>query len=197
VLEENLGLLGSAEKRLAEVQFKLWQIEGAEADRAAEMQALQRSLAHYRRSFRQNLSHHWTGVQMLSLEAAMKGRIAEPKYWYAAIAAAETALENEAEYWAAGSLLELQLLAAFAGGPVGSEAAKEQARTLAERVPADPEAGAQLPFPIESTLRQLRRFGSWWTKANGFFPGPASELGPVAAEVSEALHAAWKARKTG
>jgi hypothetical protein len=36
VLEENLGaLLGSAEKRLAEVQFKFWQIEGAEADRAA------------------------------------------------------------------------------------------------------------------------------------------------------------------
>jgi hypothetical protein len=191
VLEENLGLLGSAEKRLAEVQFKLWQIEGTQADRVAEMQALQRSLAYYRRSFRQNLSHHWTGVQMLSLEAAVNGRI-EPKYWYAAVAAAETALENEAEYWAAGSLLELQLLAAFAGGPVSSEAAKQQARSLAERVPADPEAGAQVPFPIESTLRQLRRYVSWWTKANGFFPNPASELGPLAAELSEALQDAWK-----
>jgi hypothetical protein len=62
VREEKLGLLGSAEKRLAEVQFKLWRIESDLARRDEAMQALGRSLAHYKEAFSNNLSHHWSGV---------------------------------------------------------------------------------------------------------------------------------------
>jgi hypothetical protein len=103
--------LGSAEKRLAEVYLRRWLIEGESALRSEEMEALRRSFEHYRKSFRHNLSHHWTGVQMLSL-GAVTGKGPEHQYWYAAVAAAEAALDDEREYWAAGSLLELHLLGA-------------------------------------------------------------------------------------
>jgi hypothetical protein len=95
VREENLGLLGSAEKRLAEVHFKLWQIESDPARRDEAMQALGRSLALYKEAFSKNLSHHWSGVQMLSLEAALTGKIAEAGYWFAAMLGAKKDLENE------------------------------------------------------------------------------------------------------
>ena len=170
VLEENLGLLGSAEKRLAEVYFKLWRVEGSGAYRNTQMQALTRSHAYYRKSFRHGLSNHWGGVQMLSLEAVTTGRIGEQKLWYAAVAAAEIALEEGDGYWAAGSLLELHLLAGHAGLPFSLDATKEQVRVFVALVPATPDGAAKIPFPIELTLRQLGRYCDWWTLPNGFFP---------------------------
>src|ERR1700686_331301 len=37
----------------------------------------------------------------------------------------------------------------------------------------------------------------WWTQANGFFPGAASDLSLPAAELSKALRAAWMERIGG
>jgi CHAT domain-containing protein len=197
VREENLGLLGSGEKRLAEVRFKLSQTEPAvAAHKTAMLQALERSLDYYRRAFHKNLSHHWTGVQMLSLEAATAGRFDEPEYWSTAIIASRNALkDNKDEYWAAGSLLELLLLGGCSGKSVDVAAAKRCAETLAERTPVGPADGTEIPFPIASTLRQLGRYQSWWTKANGFFNGAASDLAREAGELSKALEDAWKARR--
>jgi hypothetical protein len=159
------------------------------------MQALQRSLAHYKQAFRKHLSHHWSGVQMLSLEAALTGKIAEPEYWFAAMLATKTALEDEKEYWAAGSLIELFLLAVPAGQQHDAARAKAHALTLVERVARVSEADPKLPFAIETTIRQLERYSSWWTQANGFFPGVAGDLSPAAAELTEALRIAWTARR--
>ena len=195
VREENLGLLGSAEKRLAEVCFTLGRIEGSPARRDEAIQALQRSLGHYKQAFRKHLSHHWSGVQMLSLEAALTGKIAEPEYWFAAMLAAKTALEDEKEYWAAGSLIELCLLAAHAGQQYDAARAKVHAQRLVERVARVSEAEPRLPFAIETTIRQLERYSRWWTQANGFFSGVAGDLSHAAAELTEALRFAWTAQR--
>jgi tetratricopeptide (TPR) repeat protein len=124
VYEENLGLPGSAEKRLAEVYFRLAKTGAAEGDFDEAAQALRRSRAHYGRSFSQNLSHHWTGTQMLSLEAALNGQFSDVDLWHAARAGATFGLRDENDYWSAGSLMELQLLAPFADRPDNIDAAK-------------------------------------------------------------------------
>jgi hypothetical protein len=67
--------------------------------------------------------------------------------------------------WACGSRAELHLLAPYAGE---GRQLQEADRALAELADRLPEGGS---FPVESTARQLRRYASWWTAANGFFPG--------------------------
>src|SRR6202043_2673668 len=94
--DENLGLLGSAEKRLAELYFP----RASHGDDPASWmslatQALHRAQAWYERSFTGNLSHHWSGVQSLALEAALTGRIKKAGQWYAAVEAAETDTRKE------------------------------------------------------------------------------------------------------
>jgi len=171
VFEENLGLLGSAEKRLAEVCFARSRLgEGAHWQQLMR-DALQRARDWYRQAYRGNLSHHWTGVQQLSLEAALEGRIANPGLWHAAVAAVDT----DREYgrpgeviWALGSLAELYLLAPLAGQSLPPDAAKNTLAQMKMRVLAQPGGDA---FPLESTARQLRRYADWWTSANGFFSG--------------------------
>jgi hypothetical protein len=190
IYEENLGLLGSAEKRLADVHFRLSKRGSDDAHREAMSAALQRSLDHYRRSFRRNPSHHWTGVQMLSLMAVIYGKIDNAKYWYAAMVAAEGALEDEGDYWAAGSALELHLLATYGGQPNAMAAALDSARVLARRVPLPRPCEPPLPFPIESTRRQLQRYCAWWTTANGFFPG-SGDLTDAATELIAELDSCW------
>lgn len=169
VLEENLGLLGSAEKRFAEIQFRLW-TAGRSNDRDRAMRdALGRSHDWYRQAFRRNLSHHWSGVQMLALSAALEGRISDQKLWSATMTAAEIAMEDPADYWAAGTLAETYLLATLAGQPAAEwlDRAAMALKLLVQRTRMHREDG----FPIESTLRQLWRYRYWWTAQNGFFAG--------------------------
>src|SRR5262249_30555871 len=123
--------------------------------------------------------------------AALTGKIAEPGYWFAAMLAAKKELENEKEYWAAGSLIELCLLAVAAGGQSVAAEAKQHALTLVKRVAGQGQPGPKLPFAIETTIRQLDRYCSWWTQANGFFPGAAGDLSHHANELSRLLQTAW------
>jgi len=160
---ENLGLLGSASKRLAELLFRHSQ------DYRKPMQS-----AHcwYLQANQKNLSHHWTGVQHLALEAALTGKIAQPEYWHSAhLAAKLTTTKNspgdeEQRGWAWGSLAELYLLAPLAcSKPMPSDAA-EAIRELKQISVA-----TENPYLIESTLSQLRRYCEWWTNSNSYFPG--------------------------
>lgn len=166
VLGENRGLLGSSEKRLAENHFERFRRFGGDDRRQAMHDALRRSRDWYRQEYQANLSNHWAGVQYLALEAVLDGRIEDQNYWYAAVAAARIACANPKEYWAQGSLLELHLLAPLAAQPFGEDAASATLAQLKERVASC----ASDRFPLESTERQLRRYTSWWTNANGFFP---------------------------
>jgi hypothetical protein len=189
VFEENLGLLGSAEKRLAEVCFARGRLGGDAHWQQRMREALQRSRDWYRKGYQGNLSHHWTGVQQLSLEAAIEGRIANPGHWHAAVAAAEVDREKPGPgdvIWALGSLAELYLLAPLAGQSLPAAAAKEALARMKALVLAQPRVDT---FPLESTARQLRRYGDWWTSANGFFPG-RSDLAAEARTLVQELSAA-------
>ena len=85
ILGENLGLLGSAEKRLAELCFVRSKLGEAPRWQQSMREALQRSRDWYRKFAEKNLSNHWTGVQYLSLEAILDGRIANLGRWYAGV----------------------------------------------------------------------------------------------------------------
>jgi CHAT domain len=186
VREENLGLLGSAEKRLAELCFVRGKLGEAARWQQSMREALRRSRDWYRQSAERNLSHHWTGVQYLSLEAILEGKIGNPGRWHAGVAAAELDWENGRPadvIWALGSLAELYLLAPLAGQSPPADSAK---KVLAEmKARAMGEAGGST-FSLESTERQFRRYIDWWTTANGFFPGTsdlAAEAGALLQEL--------------
>jgi len=186
VLGENLGLLGSAEKRLAELCFVRSKLGEAARWQQSMREALQRSRDWYRKCAQKNLSHHWTGVQYLSLEAILDGRIANPGRWYAGVEAANLDRENGTPIdgiWALGSLAELYLLAPLAGQTLPAGSARKALAEMKARVVA--EAGGDT-FPLESTERQLRRYVDWWTAANGFFPG-TSDLAAEAGNLLQEL----------
>jgi hypothetical protein len=169
--DENLGLLGSTEKRLAELYFH----RAALGDDTAGWQsrsrlALAGSRNWYEKTFVRNLSHHWSGVQALALEAALTGRIDRAGRWYAAREAAETDNANPDEKWASGTLAELCLLAPLAGLDSHLDEAGRMLRELVARARRSGDS-----FPIESTERQLRRYTNWWTTENGYF-GDAPDL---------------------
>ena len=81
--------------------------------------------------------------------------------------------------------------------PAPAADAKQHALTLVKRVAGQVKPDPKLPFAIETTIRQLDRYCTWWTQANGFFPGAASDLSLPAAELSKALRAAWMERIGG
>lgn len=183
VRNENLGLLGSAEKRLAELYFHRAQLGDGQADwiNQAE-QALRLARSWYQKGFVGNLSHHWTGVQALSLEAVLTGGIGRLGQWYAAVEAAETDSQREGELWALGSLAELYLLAPLAGQGSRLDDAGRQLDELARRMYQVGPAR----FPVQSTKRQLERYVQWWTKENGYFGG-SPDLAGEASQLLEVL----------
>lgn len=180
VVEEHMGLIGSAEKRFAEVCFAR-SLQGDDAPwKQRSRDALRRSRDGYTRAYRRNLSHHWTGIQQLSLEALLDGRIGDRHLWHAVVAAAEIERKSTSArdaIWALGSLAEAYLLAPLAGEQPPADAARLALAEMKERLDAQP---VRDPFPLESTARQMRRYVNWWTNANGFFPGTTD----LAAEAS-------------
>jgi hypothetical protein len=183
--QENAGLLGSAYKRLAEL-LAVRQRTDQSVPATQIREALQQAHAAYKQGYEHNFSHHWTGVQCLSLEVVLTGTIAKPGYWHAAVQAAQLAAEKPTEYWAWGSLLELWLLAAYCVGKDGSNEAAKALTMFKEcvaKAPAPDEASA-----IESTRRQLNRYITWWTKGNGFFPQADADLSVPVQQLIQALN---------
>lgn len=185
VVLENLGLLGSAQKRLAELIFLRGKRSPGDGGwRAPMREALELARQWYQEAYEKNLSHHWTGVQYLCLDAVLAGTISHPEYWFSAVAAAKIQAKEEKEIWAYGSLAELYLLAPLVGQPeMGGDSVKALT-ILKERV-------LQLkkddPFPIESTVCQLCRYQDWWTAANGFLPGCGTDLAAAVEPLVAAL----------
>jgi CHAT domain len=180
--DENLGLLGSTEKRLAELYFHRAAL-GDDTDgwQSQSRQALRESRDWYENTFARNLSHHWSGVQALALEAVLTGGISRKGRWYAAREAAETDNGNPKEKWASGTLAELYLLATLAGLDSQLDEAGHMLRDLVARARTSGDS-----FPIESTERQLKRYTNWWTKENGYF-GDAPDLAREAEQLLDVL----------
>lgn len=177
--DENLGLLGSAQKRLAELYFN----RAAFGDDSAEWtsrsrKALGEARDWYEESFTGNLSEHWTGIQSLALEAVCTGRISRAWQWHATKEAAEADDRHKPNVWAPGTLAELYLLAPLAGQGDQLEEARAQLRDLVRR--ADSDGGDR--FPVDSTRRQLQRYVRWWTRDNGYF-GDSPDLAAQARQL--------------
>jgi len=178
-LDENRGLLGSAEKRLAEICFHYLDDESSTATSRA---ALERASDWYRTAFEENRKHHWTGVQYLALHAAVTGEV-DLKHWTTCCRAAELDRLEPAEYWAQGSLAELALL-----GRIIDQETDEDAQAyideMVARVAALPEPPSYSPFA--ATRLQLRRYVDWWRQDDGFFPGTV-DLAPAAGQLANSL----------
>jgi CHAT domain len=176
--EECLGLLASANKRLAELLFRrsLKSPETAEADRVASRQALAAALEHYRRVYQKNFNQHWHGIQQIALDAALNG-VLEHRDWDIVLRAAELARDaNKQEVWACGTIAEARLLAVMAGRTGELDIATQALAELKKRAGTD-------EFPMDSTRRQIARYVDWWTNGNGFFPNGED----VAAHATELL----------
>ena len=172
LVDESQGLLASANKRLAELLFtragKLQ--DGRDSDLGASRKALEESLACYRAAYRANIQNHWLGIQLLALEAALRGRFESPGDWLIVRRAAELRRDaDEKDFWACGTLAEYHLLAPIARQPRELDAAAYALDLLRTRAKGDKSE----QFAIDSTRRQLNRYVSWWTNENGFFPGVA------------------------
>ena len=163
MLHENRGLLGSAEKRLAEVCFRHFDDEVSHHE---SREALKRARNWYRDAFIANPSHHWSGVQYLALHAALTGQVNE-KEWKTAYYAAEVDRMRPTEYWAQGSLAELALLGRIINKQT-DESAENYLHEMKERIGTF--EGDITHDPIESTKLQLRRYVEWWRPTDGFFP---------------------------
>jgi hypothetical protein len=175
-LDEARGLLGSAEKRLAELSFHHFKDEESQRESRA---ALERARDWYRSAFEADPSRHWSGAQYLALDAVLTGKV-DADDWKTAYRAAEVDRRRPNEYWAQGSLAELALLDQFVqrGTDLSAEAylIEMKARIAAlNEVP--------LYNPLDATRMQLRRYADWWRQDLGFFPGApdlADEAGRLA-----------------
>lgn len=185
LLVESRGLLGSAHKRLAELYFR--RADQLLADRDAWLDLSHRALEDatywYGRAFDDDMSAHWVAVQQLSLDAAVHGKIAAPWRWHAAMHIAHGKSANPTDkIWRLGSRVELHLLAPYAGEPRQVEDAKRALEEFQTLLPTG------TPDYVESTARQLRRYISWWTSDNGFFPG----VQDLAADAETVFPVDWK-----
>lgn len=192
VLQENAGLIGSAYKRLAELYHRR---AAADPGRAAHWQHESKALlaeacTMYHNSFLHNTSHHWSGVQYLSLLVVLSGEVNNVKEWYACYQAAEAQLgragsSEKDRIWAQGSIAELVLLAPFVRGLSFDPAAGAGALTsLRDPVKAKRDE-YPAPTPIDVTRRQLMRYVDWWTHANGYCGTGPKDL---AAEAQTLVH---------
>lgn len=151
-----------------------------------EGQALEQSLTAYRGAFETDLKNHWHGIQQMTLEAALTGRVARDDDWAIVTRSAENDLAFAArtsgqEYWAHGTLCELALLGPRAGGKRDLDKARAHARLVVDKA-----REANDSFPIESTRRQISRYIWWWTNAHGYFPG-TTDLSADAGELLTVL----------
>lgn len=178
-LEELHGLQASSLKREAETAWRLGQaLSGDEAEpwRARSREALAEASTAYARAAKTSRDHHWTWVQWLALEATVHGDLSQREEdWIVSRAAAQDYADREPleemdegdkrrieqdAVWARGSLAELYLLSPLTGGKRGAGSLKKAKTCLAELAERCDALGDG--FPIESTLRQLARYTTWW-----------------------------------
>jgi hypothetical protein len=184
---EVLGLMGSAEKRFAEVVYWSWKAspgrENPLAEQAREFRAhLKRARDYYWRCFQQEKTGTgWAMVQYIVLSIVIDAVAGEPDaepaaapgedaslaaLWVTAeqLSRSELSVPGEVRGWALGNLIELNLivsqvptLSTWPGVEQRLEVARAYTRQLAETNGPTPSQR----FQIYSTRRQLKRY-AWW-----------------------------------
>lgn len=160
--EEYLGLIGSAEKRVAEFIHNFQEFGDSKIESRS---ALERSRNRYLKAFQGQPTHHWSAVQYLAIDAALNGKV-NKEHWTVAYRAAEVARHKPDEYWALGSLAELALLAPIADVETDLTA-EEYLEEMKSRVKAQDKKPSHDPF--RSTQIQFLRYKNWWRQDLGFF----------------------------
>lgn len=154
-LEAN-GLLGSAYKRLAEVEWKARRL-GTDT-REKQLKYLKAAMEWYKKAANRNQSHHWSLIQYLSIKSILSGPFTEldMDYWYATRSAALFAIEEDkSSLWPYGTLIELYLLSP--NTPKTEKIILEYADTLFENARMK-----KTLEPIKSTNLQVARYKDWW-----------------------------------
>ncbi|MEO5778089.1 MAG: tetratricopeptide repeat-containing protein, partial [Flavobacterium sp.] len=156
---ENLGLLGSAYKRMAELFFIKMKTNGQKkSEEITEQKSfLKKALGYYKQACDKNLSHHWSIVQYLSLDIVLNGKVTSPEYLYVAKKSIDIAIENKPDSWCYGSLLELYLLQQNSGSEMRNNALNIVTELIKK---ASQEKDS---YPIESAFNQINRYQTWWT----------------------------------
>lgn len=148
------GLLGAAEKRLAEILDRARRYSVQDNRFAA---SLQKARDYYRLSFQADHTKSWYLVQMLSLTAVLEGGDQiDRDLWNLACLLSGQELQRddrEAQAWAHANLVELHLLSVLRKDPPpdARRQALDHARALLELAGAD-------SFAVHSTRRQLARY---------------------------------------
>ncbi len=155
--EEALGLLASSLKREAEAAWRLSQALEDEKLKAESLAYSRERLADaataYRDAAEPSRDRHWVWVQSLALRTVMQGELPEDDAdWIVASVVAG----DDSFIWGLGSRCELQVLAAWLDDQEATGQIRLLLDELVDRCPTDD------PFPVESTLDQLARYGDWW-----------------------------------
>jgi hypothetical protein len=186
---EGRGMLASTEKRKAEVYFRAICDQKAEAPELKKrcLDHLWKSLSLYEQAYRENMreaegiirknrSVHWVMTQYLSLRAVL-GKPILPDHWGSAKVSAEVDMDvrswngqAQTVAWAHGSLAELYLIL-MAYDPADIEyhlgLNQEQIRQEAlEHTQKVLSISGQGSFLVASTLRQFKRYLTWWGNDN-------------------------------
>ncbi|MEM7187511.1 MAG: CHAT domain-containing protein [Bacteroidota bacterium] len=157
---EYCGLLASGYKRLAYIEHV--ESGALNSDTTDEqIKFLKKARTQYQMASNQNLSHHWSSVQYLSLQMVLTGKFTDEDLdlWHATRLAAETAVNNNSEeYWAFGTLMELLLL--------NPHPATNDAERLIAYANALVNTAGNVEIkgtdPLQSTYEQLKKYREWW-----------------------------------
>jgi len=159
-LESN-GLLGSAYKRLAEVEWKE-ATEFGDDTSVKQQEYLEQAKIWYKKAADRNQSHHWSLIQYLSLKTILDGALNELEmdYWYATRSAALFEInKNPGSIWPYGTLIELYLLSP----KKNAEEAKKNILGYVDMLVTNSKSEGNLE-PITSTNAQITRYTKWWNQ---------------------------------
>jgi hypothetical protein len=190
------GLLASAEKRQSEVFWRLAQRPEAGRTRGPNphyggraLDALRRSLAHYRNCFAMDRSEGWALVQSMVLTAVLEGGGSiQRDEWELSRLLSQQDMNGEDRLrraWAHSNLLELELLKPFTRWaadivPPDSAAITGHIRAIIREVGVN-------TTEVHSTRRQLLRYSEFFAP----IAAHAGRLAKRSPELQRQDHAAW------
>ena len=163
---ECYGVYGATLKRAAEQFFKLSQRkELQESAKEKERKALHEARLRYEQAMGKGLKElqHWPAAQYLSLTAVL-GLECDRDTYYGTVTWAKQGLlneSNEQQAWANGTLAELEMLRIY-HDPDSVADPDEVKNKVARHCKQILQLMGKDSFTVLSTLRQFRRYCTWW-----------------------------------
>ncbi|TMU57475.1 CHAT domain-containing protein [Flagellimonas algicola] len=162
---EYAGLLGSAYKRLTEVELKEGNILDSDTSNN-QLEYLNEAKEWYKKAAEKNRSHHWSIVQYLSLKTVLEGHLNEDDldFWYAARGAAKNEITPNAT-WPYGTLIELYVL----NPNTVTDSHRDEILEFALELTKNAKKLGKKEH-VNSTYLQIERYSNWWNNSNFRIP---------------------------